>query len=148
MFNIPSRRTVLRLLAVSGLGGLAGCGDANASGKPAHTVSVYLGDRDAVRNVTVTVEEGDGTGVFERSYSLSDDNEAHEDATFPESTDPRNVVVTVDGKQFERPWPAFDDPDTRCSEGNWEGIEVWIEGGPDESPTVRLTGNCQHVTLE
>ncbi|MFB1065188.1 hypothetical protein [Natrinema sp. H-ect4] len=116
--------------------------------KPAHTVSVYLHNRNAVRDVTVTIKEDDGAVVFERDYSLSDDNEAHEDATFPEATDPHTVVVTVDGKQFEQPWPEFNDPTNQCSKGNWKGIEVWIKGDPGESPTILLTGNCQHVTLE
>ncbi|WP_141551711.1 hypothetical protein [Natrinema sp. CBA1119] len=115
---------------------------------PAHTVSVYLHNRNAVRDVTVTIKEDDGAVVFERDYSLSDDNEAHEDATFPETTDPHTVVVTVDGKQFEQPWPEFTDPNNQCPKGNWEGIEVWIKGDPGESPTILLIGNCQHVTLE
>ncbi|QLG47642.1 hypothetical protein [Natrinema halophilum] len=144
----PSRRTILGMIAASGIGGLAGCSYASATGKPAHTVSVYLGNRDAVRDVTVTVEAKDGTVVFERSYALSDDNEAHEDATFPESATPRDVVVAVDGYQFQRSWPEFTGSNNQCSDGNWEGIEVWIEGGPDEPPTVRLEGNCQHVTLD
>ncbi|WP_254532137.1 hypothetical protein [Natrinema gelatinilyticum] len=148
MSRAPSRRTVLGLIAAGGIGGLAGCSAVNASGKPAHTVSVYLSDREVARETTVTVEAEDGTVVFEREYTLSDDNEAHEDATFPASADPHDVITTVDGNRFERPWPEFSGPNNGCSDGNWEGIEVWIEGGAEESPTVRLEGNCQHVTLD
>jgi hypothetical protein len=147
MRPVPSRRTVLRTLAVGGTAGLAGCGEVLASETPAHTVSVYLGDREATREVTVRIEAADDSVLFEREYSLSDDNEADEDATFPESTEPREVIVTVDGTRFERAWPGLDQPDAECSDGNWSGVEVWVEGGPDESPTVRLERNCQHVTL-
>ncbi|WP_202614512.1 hypothetical protein [Halostella litorea] len=146
MVPSPSRRSMLGLLAAAGVG-LAGCADALAADDAAHTVSVYLGDRDAGRDVTVAVAADDGTVLFEREYRLSDANEAHEDATFPESTDPVTVVVTVDGERFERPWPAFAG-ERECSGENWEGVEVWVEGGPDESPSVRITGNCQHVTLD
>jgi len=138
---------VLGLLAAGGVGGIAGCAEVLASEEPAHTVSVYLGDRDATRDVTVVVEDADGSVLFERDYALSDENEAHEDATFPESTEPETVVVTVDGERFERPWPAFAGQ-AECAGDNWEGIEVWIEGGPDEAPSVRLGTSCQHVTLE
>jgi hypothetical protein len=108
---------------------------------------VYLGDRDATRNVTVTVEDGSGDTLFERDYRLSDGNEADEDATFPESTDPQTVVVTVDGTRFERRWPGVDDPELPCNDSNWAGIEVYVDGGPDEAPSVRLEANCQHVTV-
>lgn len=144
---MSSRRTVLSLLSTSVIGGFAGCSDVRASGKPAHTVSVYLGDRKTTHDLTVTINEDDGTVVFERTYSLSDDNEAHEDATFPESTNPQDIVLTVDGNQFARPWPEPTDPSNQCSEGNWQGIEIWVEGGPDEPPSIRLVSNCQHVTL-
>ncbi len=166
--NVPSRRTFLGLIAASGVGSLAGCsnvldsgnapGDSttstdgstptDGSGKPAHTVTVYLVDEEVPRDVTVTVEESDGTVVFERSYALSEDNESHEDATFPASSDPHTVVVSVDDAEFERPWPGRVPADDQCHEGNWEGVEVWIRGGPDESPSVRLKDNCQHVTLD
>lgn len=83
MCGAPSRRSVLSLVAASGVAGMAGRSDGVGSEKPAHTVSVYLHNRDAVRDVTITVEGNDGTVAFERDYALSDDNEAHEDATFP-----------------------------------------------------------------
>jgi hypothetical protein len=108
-------------------------------------VTVYLAEREATRDVTVRVENDDGETLFEREYALSDDNEAHEDATFPESTDPETVIVTVDGQQFERQWPGING--RRCEGDNWKGIEVWVEGQPDEEPSVRIEENCQHVTL-
>ncbi|QLK25754.1 hypothetical protein HYG81_16995 [Natrinema zhouii] len=145
---MTSRRTVLSLIVVSGIGGIAGCSDVIISEKPAHTVSVYMHNRNGVHDVTVTIKEDDGAVVFERDYFFSDDKGSHEDATFPELTDPHTVVVTVDGKQFKQLWPEFNDPNNRCSKGNWEGIEVWIKGAPGESLTVLLTGNCQHITIE
>ncbi len=57
MSGMPSRRTILSLITVSGIGGIAGCSDVINSEKPAHTVSVYLHNRNAVRDVTVTVKE-------------------------------------------------------------------------------------------
>jgi hypothetical protein len=160
MSDLPSRRTFLGTVAASGAAALAGCNNILGSKDPAtgstttddpvngaHTVTVYLADREATRDVAVTVKEGDGTVVFERRYALSDENEADEDATFPESADPETVVVTVDGEQFERSWPQGRNQDEPCSKGNWEGVEVWVEGEPDESPSVRLEGNCQHVTI-
>lgn len=159
---MPSRRTLLGLVATSGIGALAGCNNVldsetttnesetttTSTAKPAHTVTVYLVDEEVARDVTVTVEESDGTVVFERSYALSESNQSHEDATFPESTDPHTVVVTVDGKQFERPWPGRVPADDECHPGNWEGVEVWVRGEQDESPSIRLKDNCQHVTLQ
>jgi hypothetical protein len=124
----------------------SGCTAPNASSRLAHTVTVYLGERDESHDVTVTVLDGGGETLFEEEYRLSDDNEADEDATFPEATDPETVVVTVDGTRFERDWPGFEDPELPCEGDNRSGIEVWVENGRDGSPTVRLEANCQHVT--
>lgn len=126
----------------------SGCTILSSSTQPARTVSVYLGNRDATRNVTVSVENENGEVLFEREYSLSDSNEADEDATFPASTDPETVIVTVDGTRFEEKWPGFENPELPCNDSNWTGIEVYVEGSPDETPSVRLEGNCQHVTIE
>ena len=116
--------------------------------QPAHTVTVYLGEREATRNVTVTVENENGESLFNKEYSLSDSNEADEDATFPESTEPETVNVTVDGERFEKQWPGFENQGLPCEGENWAGIELWIEGNPDETPSVRMETNCQHVTMD
>jgi hypothetical protein len=100
------------------------------------------------RNVTVTVENEDGESLFNKEYSLSDNNEADEDATFPESTEPETVNVTVDGERFEKQWPGFESQGLPCEGENWAGIELWIEGNPEETPSVRMETNCQHVTME
>jgi len=134
--------------------GLAGCSSVIGSGDstptdsedPAHTVSVYLGDRDLTRGVTVTVSNEDGSTLFENEYSLSNSNEADEDATFPTSTDPDSIVVTVDGTRFERDWPGFEHPELSCNDSNNAGIEVWVEQTEDGSPAIRLEANCQSVT--
>ncbi|MHB9287554.1 hypothetical protein ACKVMT_11020 [Halobacteriales archaeon Cl-PHB] len=109
---------------------------------------MYLGDRDKTHDVTVTIEAEDGSVLFEKEYRLSDSNEADEDATFPESTDPETIVVTIDGARFERDWPGHDYPQLPCEDGNWTGIEVWVERGSDGSPAIRLEANCQHVTMD
>lgn len=116
--------------------------------QPAHTVTVYLSEREATRDVTVTVENESGEILFNKEYALSDSNEADEDATFPESTEPETVIVEVDGNAFERQWPGFEQQELPCNDGNWAGIELWIEGQPDEEPSVRMETNCQHVTME
>jgi hypothetical protein len=115
--------------------------------QPAHTVTVYLGEREATRNVTVTVENENGESLFDKEYRLSDSNEADEDATFPESTEPETVTVTVDGNRFEKQWPGFENQRLPCQGENRAGIELWIEGNPQEAPSVRMETNCQHVTM-
>lgn len=114
---------------------------------PAHWVTVYLGDRDEVHDVTVTVKNGRGEHLFEKEYHLSDSNEADEDAPFPESTDPDTVVITVDGAQFERDWPGVEHQELACDGGNWRGIEIRIADGPDGAPAVDIQADCQHVTM-
>jgi len=136
--------------------GLAGCTSVigsedstptDAEG-PAHTVSVYLGDRDLTREVTVTISNEDGSTLFENEYSLSNSNEADEDATFPASNDPDTIVVTVDGTRFERDWPGFEHPELPCDDPNHAGIEIWIEQTEDGSPAIRLEVNCQSVRMD
>lgn len=141
------RRTLLASLSAAATA-TGGCLSGGSSPQPAHTVTVYLGEREATRNVTVTVKNQDGETLFEQDYNLSDSNEADEDATFPESTEPENVVVTVDGNRFEEQWPGFENPELPCEGENWAGIEVWVEGNPGETPSVRMETNCQHVTMD
>jgi hypothetical protein len=109
---------------------------------------VYLGDREATQNVTVTVKDESEETLFEKEYALSDENEADEDATFPESTEPETVTVGVDGNEFERQWPGFEEPEMPCEGENRAGVEVWIENSPDGDTSVRMESNCQHVTME
>ncbi|WP_246282685.1 hypothetical protein [Natronomonas halophila] len=99
-------------------------------------------------DVTVTVEAEDGSVLFENEYRLSDSNEADEDATFPESTDPETVIVTVDGTRYEHDWPGTDYPQLPCESGNWTGVEVWVEQSPDGTPSIRMEANCQHVMMD
>jgi hypothetical protein len=128
---------------------LAGCGGvAGDQKRPAHWVTVYLGDREETHDVTVTVTDEGGDALFEKEYRLSDDNEADEDAPFPESSEPARVAVTVDGARFEYDWPGFEHPQLPCEDPNWAGIELWIETGGDGSPDVRLAADCQHVTMD
>lgn len=136
-------------LASSGAALIAasGCTAPNASRTPAHWVTVYLGERDETHDVTVTITNESGDTLFEKDYQLSDDNEADEDAPFPESTDPETIVVTVDGTQFERDWPGFEHPDLPCDGRNSAGVEIWIEDNQDGTPDVRIEAGCQHVTM-
>lgn len=126
----------------------SGCLSGEDSSRPAHTVTVYLGDREATHNVTVTVKDESEETLFEKEYTLSNENEADEDATFPESTDPETVTVDVDGNEFERQWPRFEETGLPCEGENWAGVEIWIEENPSEKASVRMESNCQHVTME
>jgi len=129
---------------------LAACAASAAAGcvseepQPAHTVSVYNADRETERNATVSVEDADGNSLSDRRYSLSDANEADEDAAFPASTEPETVPVTVDGTVFERDWAGFEQPGRPCEGEDEAGVEVWVEGG--ENATVRPEPNCGYVT--
>ncbi|WP_135365594.1 hypothetical protein [Halosimplex halophilum] len=134
--------------STAALAGAAGCSTAESSPRLAHWVTVYLADREETYEVSVTVTDASGETVFERAYSLSDDNEADEDAPFPDSAEPEAVVVTVDGSRFERDWPGFEQPELPCDDPNRSGIEVWIETGEDGSPGIRVEADCQHVTME
>lgn len=141
------RRALLASLSTA-IVALSGCGNPDSSTVPAHTVSVYLTEREATRNVTVTVTDDSGETLFDREYALSDDNEADEDATFPASADPETVTVTVDDVRFERAWPGQNSPELPCDDPNSAGVELYIGGNPDEAPTLRLEANCQSVTME
>jgi hypothetical protein len=109
---------------------------------------VYLGDRELTREVSVTITTEDESTLFENEYSLSDSNEADEDATFPASDDPDTIVVTVDGTRFERNWPGFEHPELPCDDPNHSGIEIWVEQREDGSPAIRLEANCQSVLMD
>lgn len=126
---------------------LAGCSEITDSEQPAHTVSVYLGNRTETHDVTVTVENADGSSLFDEQYRLSSENESQEDATFPESTNPETVRVTVNETHVERDWPGVESEELPCQGENWVGIELYIQGSEDGSPDVRLEANCQHVTM-
>jgi hypothetical protein len=138
------------LLATTGtaIATLAGCAKTRQSASLAHTVSVYLSERDETHDVIVRVENDQEELLFEREYRLSDANEAHEDATFPASTDPQAVTVTVDGTQFDYQWPGFEAAELPCEGENRSGVEVYVGTDSDGSPDLRLEANCQHVTIE
>jgi len=142
-----NRRTLLAGASAALVAG-AGCSAVESSPQLAHWVTVYLGEREETHEVSVTVTDGGGETVFEKEYSLSDDNEADEDAPFPESAAPETVVVTVDGTRFERDWPGFEQPQLPCDGENRSGIEVWVETDADGDPTVRIEADCQRVTME
>jgi len=109
---------------------------------------MYLGDRDETHQVTVTIMNEGGDVLFEKEYLLSDSNEADEDATFPASTDPETIVVTVNGTRFERDWPGFEQPALPCDGPNEAGVEIYVENAQDGEPDIRLEADCQSVTGE
>ncbi|ELY82787.1 hypothetical protein C487_00870 [Natrinema pallidum DSM 3751] len=111
-------------------------------------MKMYLGDRDETHNVTVTITNERSDVLFEKKYHLSDGNEADEDATFPASTDPGTIVVTVDGTRFERDWPGFEQPALPCDGQNEAGIEIYVENAQDGTPDIRLEADCQSITGE
>ncbi len=141
-----------RRAVVAGTGtmlvGLAGCTSNTSSASLAHTISVYLSDRDETHDVSVLVENGQQEGLFQREYQLSDANEAHEDATFPASTDPETVVVTVDGTRFDYQWPGFEAAELPCEGENRSGLEIYVGTDADGEPDLRLDANCQSVTMD
>lgn len=133
---------------------LSGCGALGSSSNPSggeaapHWVKMYLGDRDETHHVTVTIRTAGGDIVFEKDYQLSDSNEADEDATFPASTEPETIGVTVDGTRFERDWPGFEQPPLPCDGPNEAGIEIYVETARDGTPDIRLEADCQSLTAE
>ena len=122
------------------------CKTLDTAPSPAHWVAVYLGDREETHDVTVAVADGDGATLFERTYRLSDDNEADEGATFPGTTEPETLVVTVDDARFERDWPGFERRELPCNDPNESGVELWVENDGDGDPSVRVEADCQAVT--
>ena len=113
-----------------------------------HWVKMYLGDRDETHHVTVTIANEAGDILFEKEYQLSDSNEADEDATFPASTKPETIVVTVDGTRFDRDWPGFEQPAVPCDSPNEAGIEIYVENVQDGTPDIRLEADCQSISGE
>ena len=142
-----TRRALVTGLSTA-LAAAAGCAGLGGAGPAPHWVSVYLGEREGSHDVRAGVTNGGSETLFERTYRLPDDNEAHEDATFPGSTEPESVVVTVDGTRFERDWPGFEREELPCDDPNRSGVELWVEDGPDGTPEVRTEADCQHVTAE
>lgn len=134
--------------AVAGCAGLSSPSTSTSREPDPHWVKVYLGDRDETHDVTVQITDEDGNTLFEQAYQLSDSNEADEDATFPASTEPERIVVTVDGTRFERDWPGFEHSQLPCDGPNEAGIEVWVENARDGTPGIRLEADCQSVTGE
>lgn len=126
---------------------VSGCNSVGSSSTAAHWVSVFLGERDETHTVTVTITSETGDVVFEKEYELADSNEADEHAPFLASTQPANVIVTVDGERFEYGWPGFEHPALPCEGPNRTGIELWIQNGPDSDPDVWFEANCQHVIM-
>lgn len=131
---------------------LSGCADLGSSSdqrngeSDPHWVSTYLGDREEAHRVTVTVTNANSDVLFEREYQLSDSNEADEDATFPASTDPETIAVTVDGTRFERDWPGFEQRALPCDSSNEAGVEIYVENAQDGTPDVQLEADCQSIT--
>lgn len=145
-----SRRALLTGMA-GALAAVSGCTAFRSSPNPSeeesapHWVTMYLGDREETHQVSVTISNEGGDVLFEKEYQLSDSNEADEDATFPASTEPETIVVTVDGTRFERDWPGFEHPALPCGSANEAGIEIYVETARDGSPDVRLEADCQSV---
>jgi len=148
-----NRRTLLAsstaaLIATSGCTALGLSPNSNRGESDPHWVTMYLGDRDETHDVTVTITNPEGDIVFEKDYQLSDSNEADEAATFPASTAPETIVVTVDGMRFERDWPGFEQPPLPCDGANEAGVEIYIENAQDGSPDIRLEADCQSLPGE
>ena len=141
------RRDFIAVVGTATAGSLAGCASRRSQAEPAHTVSLYLLDSRTARRVSVQVIDDGGATVFETERKLSSRNEADENVPFPASTDPKTVIVTVDGTRFERDWPGFEQPELPCSGSNHAGVEIWIETGSDGTPEIRLEANCQAVTM-
>lgn len=146
-----SRRALLAstgavLSAVSGCTALGSSTNSSEEESDPHWVKMYLGDRDETHQVTVTITNKIGDVLFEKEYQLSDSNEADEDATFPASTDPEMIVVTVDGTRFKRDWPGFEQPSLPCNGPNEAGIAIYVENAQAGTPDIRLEADCQSIT--
>jgi hypothetical protein len=107
-----------------------------------------MGNRELTRDVTVTITNEDNSTLFENEYSLSNSNEAVEDATFPASDETDSIIVAVDMTRFKFDWPGFEHPELPCADPNNTGIEIWIDKMEDGSPEVRLEVNCQSVAMD
>ncbi|WP_336001023.1 hypothetical protein [Halorientalis halophila] len=150
--------SISRRVLIAGTGAvlipISGCNALRSSSNPSeeesdpHWVKVYLDNRAETHHVTVTITNDGGDVLFENEYELSDSNEADEDATFPASTDPESIVVTVDGTRFERDWPGFERPALPCDGPNEAGVEIYVENARDGTPDVRIEADCQSVTGE
>lgn len=148
-----SRRALLAgtgavLTPLSGCAAIGSPSNQSKGESAPHWVKMYLGDRDETHDVTVTITNEGGDVLFEKEYQLSDSNEADEDATFPASTDPETIVVTVDGTRFERDWPGFEQPPLPCDGPNEAGVEIYVENAQDGTPDIRLEADCQSITGE
>ncbi len=148
-----SRRALLAgtsavLTAISGCTALESSLNSSEGEPYPHWVKMYLGDRDETHHVTVTITNKGGDVLFEKEYQLSDSNEADENSTFPASTEPETIVVTVDGTRFTRDWPGFEHPALPCDGPNEAGIEIYVENAQDGTPVIRLEADCQSITGE
>ena len=146
-----SRRALLAgsgavLTSLNGCAALGSSPNQHEEESDPHWVKMYLGDRDETHHVTVTITNEGGDVLFEKEYQLSDSNEADEDATFPASTTPETIVVTVGGTRFERDWPGFEQPALPCDGPNEAGIEIYVENGQDGTPDIRLEADCQSIS--
>lgn len=148
-----SRRAILAGTGAvfNGVSGCTSLGSSPTQSEEApnpHWVYLYLTDREETHHVIVTITNEGGDVLFEKEYELSDSNEADEDGTFPASSDPETIVVTVDGTRFERDWPGFEQPELPCNDVNEVGVEIYVENAQDGTPDIRLESDCQSVPGE
>lgn len=133
-----NRRRVLALLGTTILSVGNGCSELGES-QSAHTVNVY--DNDPPHNVSVTVLNENDERLYHETYEFDEDKNADEAGGFAVGTNPQTVVITIDGEEYEEPWPTPD-----CSGPNHAALEVHINYSSDRP--VYIDGFCESETLQ
>ena len=132
-----NRRRVLALLGTAVLSVASGC--LAFSEQSAHTVNVY--DSNPPHNVTVTVLDENDERLYHETYVFNESKSADEAGGFAVGPDPETVIITVDGEEYEEPWPS-----PACSGPNHAALEVWLDYSDDKP--LYISGFCESEPLE
>lgn len=132
-----NRRRVLALLGTAALPTVSGC--SAFTEQAAHTVNVY--DSDPPHNVTVTVLDENDEQLYEETYEFNESDSADENGRFAVGPDPQTVIVTVEGEQYEEPWPT-----PECSGPNHAALEVRVSFTGDGP--LYVGGFCESASME
>lgn len=125
---------------------IVGSGCASLTQSPsAHTVNVYLtnydSDENKITNISVSVKDEKGTNLFNKNYSLSNEDMADESGGFSVQKNPEMVLIQVNGEEYTREWPTID-----CTEGTHSGVEISVSSRGNT--TVSINGICETETVQ
>lgn len=132
-----NRRRILALLGTATLPVGSGCSVLSDS-QSAHTVNVY--DTNPPHNVSVTVLNAEGEQLFHNTYQFNESKSADESGAFAVGTNPQTVVTTIDGEEYEEPWPT-----PECSGPNHAALEVQIDYSDDRP--LHISGFCESESI-